>query len=224
MRDADRRYFEPSNVSQNLLLGFDVEMTGRLIEKQDTGPAINRPRQGKALNLAARKIRPGIAKHGLRAHRHALHIHPYLRHECCLTHSFEVDIRIEGGNVVGDRPLEHMFVLHDHTDLPGKGDMVPERKLQTVQTDSAVTWLQLTGKNPEQGSFSTAGGPGNYHVRPRVDLETQLSEQRMVFGVPELEPGNLDSTADSSAYGAAACRWQGFTGYQFGESAGMNSQ
>ena len=98
------------------LLGLHVEVRGALVEDQDPGPAIERPREQHPLLLATGERRTHVPDQALVAHRHAFDVGSDLGERGALAHPRHVDLLVEPRDVLGERALQETVVLGDEGD------------------------------------------------------------------------------------------------------------
>ena len=94
-----------------------VEVRSALVEDQDPGPAIKRPREQHPLLLATGERRTHVPDQALVAHRHAFDVDSYLCQLGAHPHELHVDLVVEAGDVLGERALQETVILRDEGDL-----------------------------------------------------------------------------------------------------------
>ena len=91
-------------------LSLHVEVRSALVEDQDPGPAIERPREQHTLLLATGERRTPVPDQALVAQRHA-------RRLGAGAHESKIDLLVEPRDVLGERALQQAVVLRDEGDL-----------------------------------------------------------------------------------------------------------
>ena len=111
------------------LLSLHVEVRSALVEDQDPGPAIERPREQHTLLLATGERRTHVPDQALVAHRHAFDVGFDLGEIRALAHPRHVDLLVEPRDVLGERALQEAVILRDEGDLAEKLVKTAEKRL-----------------------------------------------------------------------------------------------
>ena len=106
-------------------LSLHVEVRSALVEDQDPGPAIERPREQHTLLLATGERRTHVPDQALVAHRHAFDVGFDLGKIGALAHPRHVDLLVEPRDVLGERALQETIVLGDEGGLAAEALGVP---------------------------------------------------------------------------------------------------
>ncbi len=119
-----------------------VELTGCLVEEQDTWTAVDRPRQQQTLRLAAGQAAVRAGEWSMHGHRHALDVFPYSSKFGCFPNAPDVGIRLEARYIIGNGAFEQPVGLQHDAELPAQRAAIPESRIHAVVADPAAIGFQ----------------------------------------------------------------------------------
>ena len=111
MREHDAGDVQTLDGGIDRALGGDIEMAGGLVQHQDLGALVQRPRQEDALALAAGQGRAHVADQTVVTHRHIHDVAVNLRQPRHRLYAHGRGLRIEEADVVGEGAGEQGVVL-----------------------------------------------------------------------------------------------------------------
>ena len=160
----------------HLLAVCRVEVPGGLVREQDQRVAHDGARYRNALLLAARELTRHVL--GAVGHLHTLerrlHLLPALTRWDALVRERQLDV------VVDAEIADQVEALEDEADLLApharslRGGQIPDRPLvEGVRTPRGRV---QQAEDREQGGLPAAGGSGDRHVLPGMDLEIHVRE------------------------------------------------
>ena len=197
MGDDDTRQLELLNCLADLLLAWDVQVAGRLIEQQDLRLLIKRPCQQHSLFLPSREHRAHVSNESVITHRHREDV---VMDRSQLGASFDarhVGGRVEERDVVGDRPGEQLVVLHHRADQRPIVGRAESSEADAADENFAFGSRQQPEHGPQQGCLSASRGSHHGDRFALFHFEVDSSQhERLGLGIANAEVPHLDLTAD----------------------------
>ncbi len=195
--DADPCNAELPEVLVNLPFPFDVEVRRTLVEEENLGPPIERPRQQHSLLLPAGQGATHVTNQAVVGHRHGHDFFVDACHARAVHHPLLVEGGVEETDVVSDGAGKELVLLHHSSNVLSVSSRADDLHWDTVDQHLPTRRFEQSKHDLEQRRLAAARGPCDRDKLPRADGHADTVENEALgLGVAEADISQLDPAPD----------------------------